>query len=83
MNGVLGTGRLLAPDENTVHEAGYLKLDIAKSMTKLEWKPVYTIDEAIQKTIGWYKEYYSKKKEMKKFSLNLIKKFTQDAEKRF
>ena len=38
-----GTGRweIASPDENSVHEAGYLKLDIAKAMTKLEWKPVY------------------------------------------
>jgi CDP-glucose 4,6-dehydratase len=78
-----GNWEVASPDENTVHEASYLKLDIAKSMTKLEWKPVYTIDEAIQKTIAWYKEYYTGKKEMNKFSLDQIKEFTQNAEKRF
>lgn len=70
------------PDENTVHEANYLKLDIAKAVTKLEWKPVYTIDEAIQKTIAWYKQYYAGGKAMRQYSLDQIREFTQIAEKR-
>lgn len=78
-----GNWEVTPSDENTVHEANYLKLDIAKSVTKLEWKPVYTIDEAIQKTTAWYKQYYTGKKEMKKYSLDQIKEFTHVAEKRF
>jgi CDP-glucose 4,6-dehydratase len=78
-----GNWEVTSPDEDTLHEANYLKLDIAKSVTKLEWKPVYTIDEAIQKTTGWYMEYYTGKKEMRKYSLEQIKEFTQVAENRF
>ena len=33
--------------ETAPHEARYLKLDIAKSISKLGWKPVYDVDEAI------------------------------------
>jgi CDP-glucose 4,6-dehydratase len=72
---------VVTSDEKTVHEAGYLKLDIAKAMAKLEWKPVYSIDQAIQKTIAWYKEYYNGKRDMHKFSLEQVREFTQSADK--
>ena len=58
-NGEAGHGRFLSQNENAPHEAGYLKLDSAKSMTRLGWKPVYAIDEAVQKTIDWYRKYYT------------------------
>ncbi len=41
----------------TVHEAGMLKLDIEKAKTQLNWKPVYTSQQAIEKTIDWYKGF--------------------------
>ena len=46
-------------ENNAIHEANYLMLDIAKSVTKLGWKPVYDIDVAVQKTIAWYKEFFA------------------------
>jgi CDP-glucose 4,6-dehydratase len=71
------------PEENSVHEAGYLKLDIAKAMTKLEWKPVYGIDMAIQKTVEWYKQYSTGNKDLIKLSLDQIREFTDIAEKKY
>jgi CDP-glucose 4,6-dehydratase len=53
-----GTWKILSQNENAPHEAGYLKLDSAKSMTGLGWKPVYSINEAVQKTVRWYRRYY-------------------------
>lgn len=41
------------------HEAGLLKLDITKAITELRWKPRYNAKIAVEKTIEWYKEYYS------------------------
>ena len=76
-----GSWEIASPDKNSVHEAGYLKLDIAKAMTKLEWKPVYGIDTAIQKTVEWYKQYCSGNKEMRAVSLDQIREFTDQAEK--
>jgi CDP-glucose 4,6-dehydratase len=78
-----GNWEVSSADENTLHEADYLKLDIAKSMTKLEWKPVYPIDLAVHKTIRWYKEYCTREKNMKTFSLEQIREFTRNAEKIF
>ncbi len=78
-----GTCEIAPPDENSVHEAGYLKLDIAKAMTVLNWRPVYTIESAIQQTVSWYKEYYTGKGAMDTFSLQQIAGFTREAEKIF
>lgn len=76
-----GTSKVLPQNESAPHEAGYLKLDCAKSMGRLEWKPVYTIDEAIQKTIGWYREYYTKKSDIYEFSLKQVKTYLDDVVK--
>ncbi len=42
-----------------LHEANLLKLNIEKAKTKLDWKPKWTNQQSIQKTIEWYKEFYS------------------------
>jgi len=46
-----------AAAENAVHEANLLSLDISKAVQKLDWKPVWGIDEALRKTVNWYKCY--------------------------
>jgi CDP-glucose 4,6-dehydratase len=54
-----GSGRWVSTlPGDAPHEATYLKLDIAKSITRLGWKPAYGIDETISKTVDWYKHYY-------------------------
>jgi len=40
-----------------VHEANLLNLDINKSKHRLNWTPLWDIDEALQKTAEWYKCY--------------------------
>ena len=51
-------------DANTKapHEANILKLDSTKANNMLTWKPVWGIQEAIQKTIQWYKYFYESQK---------------------
>ena len=39
------------------HEAGFLKLDCTKIKTSLGWKPVWNIDDAIEKLCAWYYQY--------------------------
>ncbi|AKL98634.1 CDP-glucose 4,6-dehydratase [Endomicrobium proavitum] len=53
------------------HEATLLKLNIAKAEKELNWKPIYEVKEAIEKTINWYKAY-SNGKDMTAFSLKQI-----------
>jgi CDP-glucose 4,6-dehydratase len=68
-------------EKNAFHEASYLMLDISKSVTKLGWKPVYDFDEAIQKTVAWYKNYYKKREDMNTFSREQIQTFMHDVGK--
>jgi len=51
-----GKGKYVTTGEKKVHEAGLLKLDISLIKDLLGWKPVYSSEEAIDKTIQWYKE---------------------------
>jgi len=41
--------------KQNVHEAGLLKLDISKAQAILNWHPKLSCDDAIEKTINWYK----------------------------
>lgn len=46
-------------DENNVHEANFLKLDIAKVKSVFGLVPIWGISETIEKTIEWAKAYYN------------------------
>ncbi len=74
-----GTWKGKTHNKKDPHEARYLKLDIAKSMTRIGWKPVYDIDVAIQKTLDWYKKFYSGDVEMYTFSREQIQNYMHDA----
>ena len=43
---------------NQPHEAGMLRLDCSKARTKLQWLPVWTSKDAIEKTTEWYRAFY-------------------------
>ena len=47
-------------DEKVLHEAQTLRLDITKAITLLNWKPVWSIEEAVKATVDWYKSYHEK-----------------------
>jgi CDP-glucose 4,6-dehydratase len=40
------------------HEANILRLDCTKAQSLLGWSPVYGINEAINATVNWYRNYY-------------------------
>jgi len=42
------------------HEAGFLKLDISKAKTKLNWHPVWRLDYALEKIITWQHAWLNK-----------------------
>ncbi|MCB0631390.1 MAG: CDP-glucose 4,6-dehydratase, partial [Lewinella sp.] len=44
---------------NNPHEANFLSLDCTKSNGQLNWHPVWTSAEAIEKTVKWYRSYYT------------------------
>lgn len=39
------------------HEATYLKLDISKAKTKLQWQPRINLEQALEWIIDWHKAY--------------------------
>ena len=43
------------------HEATYLSIDSSKARHYLQWRPVWEFNEALEKTINWYKNFYSNK----------------------
>ena len=46
--------------EQNLHENKLLTLDITKAITKLDWQPQLNLDETIQWTADWYKNYINK-----------------------
>lgn len=52
------------------HEAGLLKLDCTKANVTLNWSPVWTTQEGLEKTINWYKNFNDSKSVMTMDDLN-------------
>lgn len=59
------------------HETQLLKLDCTKAKTKLNWKPKWDIDKALEKTADWYKAL-KEKNDMRDFSLSQIKEYNEN-----
>lgn len=47
-----------ATEYNGPHEANFLKLDTSKAKSSLHWKPIWSVEDAIQYTVDWSKEFY-------------------------
>ncbi len=77
-----GNGIIELDNAPKPHEAEFLKLDISKAMYRLQWKPSYSIFEALSETVQWYKEYYSFSADMKSLSLEQINKYSETARKK-
>lgn len=45
-------------EQDQPHEAGLLKLDCSLAWQKLGWRPIWTAETAINKTVDWYKSFY-------------------------
>ncbi len=57
-----GAGKLIVDkDVNAPHEARLLRLDISKVINELKWTPKLNAEQAIGRTLSWYKEFYNGK----------------------
>jgi len=65
-------------NETQFHEATLLSLDISKARHHLQWRPTLTLDETIQFTVEWYKEFVNKKP-MHVFASQQILDYSQKA----
>lgn len=73
---VWGKGGYSIDKNEHPHEASLLQLCIDKAANELDWRPVYTVDDAINKTISWYKKYYEGS-DMKDFSYAQLKEYEE------
>lgn len=60
------------------HEAHYLKLDSSKARTMLRWKPVWDIDQAINRIIDFY-QAYTKHRDIFDVCNSQIEKYIQES----
>ncbi|HSA06026.1 MAG TPA: CDP-glucose 4,6-dehydratase [Candidatus Gastranaerophilales bacterium] len=58
-------------DEKAFHEANLLKLDCSLAKSQLGWMPIFSINDAVQYTVEWFKAYKNNQN-MLEFSLNQI-----------
>jgi CDP-glucose 4,6-dehydratase len=65
----------LSDEINSKHEAGILKLDISKAFEKIGWKPLYNAEEAITKTIDWYKIFHNDFSRINEFTAKQINQY--------
>jgi len=47
------------PDIRKPHEAEKLQLDCTKAFEKLLWRPVWNTERTFEKTMNWYREFYT------------------------
>ena len=73
---ILGSGEYRVESDVTLHEAKLLRLDISRAKKDLGWEPVYEVNQALEKTIGWYRNYYHKIQDMRECTLNQIKDYS-------
>jgi len=74
-----GSWEDISKKNDQIHEANFLSLDSTKAMSRLDWKPIYSINEAISKTISWYNVYYNKKQDMLSFTISQIEDYIKKA----
>ena len=73
-----GKGEVVVNQTDNLHEANLLMLDINKAKTILNWHPTYNTEQAVQKTVEWYKHFYEQDMDIIKFTLEQIKEFERN-----
>jgi CDP-glucose 4,6-dehydratase len=63
------------------HEADMLKLDITKAKTRLTWKPVWSLKEALEHTLLWHQESL-KNEDMLTFTRAQISEYSDQRERK-
>ncbi len=67
------------PAPGRPHEAGTLKLDIAKAADVLGWRPVWETGKAVEKAAAWYRAHLGGDADLRRFSLDQIAEYVSDA----
>jgi CDP-glucose 4,6-dehydratase len=75
-----GAGKIIT-EKNNLYEAKLLKLDSSKIFNLMKWKPTYSYDESIEKTVNWYLKYHKNKKTIQNFTILQIEDYVKHAQK--
>jgi CDP-glucose 4,6-dehydratase len=75
-----GAGWVL-DEQPHVHEAGQLRLDWSKAASELGWRPVFSIDQALQATAAWYAAC-NREEPMRGFTLDQIDAYEHEIERK-
>ena len=62
---------------NHPHEASYLKLDVSKAKSRLNWHPTWHLDQTLEKIITWHQAWLAKA-DMQQVTLLEIEQFMRD-----
>lgn len=71
-----GKGEVVVHKRDDLHEANLLMLNIEKAEKVLGWTPTYTADEAVKKSVEWYKHFYSQDADMYDFTMKQIDEYS-------
>jgi len=56
------------------HEAGYLKLDISKAKSRLNWHPTWRLEQTLERIVTWHQAWLNKQ-DMQTICLNEINEY--------
>ncbi len=75
-----GKGKYTIENRNQPYEAHSLKLDCSKARIKLGWRPKYSVRQALQHTVEWYRKFYEgdSQRQIKEFTLEQIEKYVKE-----
>jgi len=59
------------------HEAELLKLDITKARSRLDWRPIWGLDQSLDRIVAWHQAWL-KKKDMQALCLAEIEEYIRD-----
>lgn len=76
-----GSGSVNIDEGPHPHEANFLKLDISKAASKLNFKPCLNIDETLSLTVNWYKNFYNNKEKISDFTKSQIQYYLEKQSK--
>lgn len=70
-------------DPAAPHEATFLGLAIEKAATLLDWQPTWDFDQAVERTVAWYRARHVEGcADMRAFTLDQIEAYTETARAR-
>lgn len=72
-----GKGKVIVGEKSPLHEAGLLMLNIEKAKKVLGWSPAYSANQAVEKTVEWYKRAYDKNTDMYEFTMKQIESYEE------